>query len=132
MSATITVFTIVLVMNAINFIDGLDGLVAGVALIANGVFFLYSYLLVQQTRRRTTSTSRRCSPSCSSARASGSCRSTGIPAKLFMGDAGALLMGLLMATSAIAVTGQVDPSLLGTDELFPAPSSRSSSRSRCS
>ena len=29
MSATITVFTIVLVMNAINFIDGLDGLVAG-------------------------------------------------------------------------------------------------------
>ena len=36
-------------MNAINFIDGLDGLVAGVALIANGVFFVYTYLLVQQT-----------------------------------------------------------------------------------
>ena len=37
---------VVLVMNTMNFIDGLDGLVAGVALIANGVFFLYSYMLV--------------------------------------------------------------------------------------
>ena len=36
-SLILTVFAIVLVMNAINFIDGLDGLVAGVALIANGV-----------------------------------------------------------------------------------------------
>lgn len=32
------------------------------------------------------------------------------PAKLFMGDAGALLTGLLMAASTIAVTGQIDPS----------------------
>ena len=50
MSIFITVFAIVLVMNAINFIDGLDGLVAGVALIANGIFFVYSYLLVRDTR----------------------------------------------------------------------------------
>ena len=48
-SRSLTVFVIVLVMNAVNFIDGLDGLVAGVALIANGVFFVYTYLLVQQT-----------------------------------------------------------------------------------
>ena len=36
-------------MNAVNFIDGLDGLVAGVCLIANGVFFAYSYMLVRDT-----------------------------------------------------------------------------------
>ena len=41
-SFTLTVFSIVVVMNAVNFIDGLDGLVAGVGLIANGVFFAYS------------------------------------------------------------------------------------------
>ena len=39
-------------MNAINFIDGLDGLVAGVALIANGVFFLYSLPARAADRRR--------------------------------------------------------------------------------
>ncbi|GAA1059637.1 MraY family glycosyltransferase [Agromyces bracchium] len=120
MSATVTVFTIVLVMNAINFIDGLDGLVAGVALISSGVFFLYSYLLVQQT----SPTNYFNLASLLAVVVVGACAGF-LPlnwhrAKLFMGDAGALLVGLLMATSAIAVTGQVDPSQLGTDELFPA------------
>ncbi len=120
MSATITVFTIVLVMNAINFIDGLDGLVAGVALIANGVFFVYTYLLVQKT-----------SPlnyfnlaSLIAVVVVGACAGFLVlnwhPAKLFMGDAGALLVGLLMATSAIAVTGQINPASLELGELFPA------------
>ena len=45
MSLVLTIFVIVLVMNAINFIDGLDGLVAGVALIANSVFFVYCYVI---------------------------------------------------------------------------------------
>ena len=45
----LTVFLVVLVMNAVNFIDGLDGLVAGVALIANGVFFIYTYFLSAST-----------------------------------------------------------------------------------
>ncbi|TFC90915.1 MULTISPECIES: MraY family glycosyltransferase [Cryobacterium] len=120
MSILITVIVIVIVMNMINFIDGLDGLVAGVALIANGVFFLYSYLLARDT-----------SPSNYFNLASliaailvGAC--VGFlplnwrPAKLFMGDAGALLVGLLMATSAIAITGQVDPTSVNRSQLFPA------------
>lgn len=120
MSATITVFAIVLVMNAINFIDGLDGLVAGVALIANGVFFLYTYLLVQ----KTSPTNYFNLASLIAAVLVGACLGflplNWHPAKLFMGDAGALLVGLLMATSAIAVTGQTDPAALGVGELFPA------------
>jgi UDP-GlcNAc:undecaprenyl-phosphate GlcNAc-1-phosphate transferase len=39
---------------------------------------------------------------------------------MFMGDAGALLVGLLMATSAIAITGQVDPTSMNRAQLFPA------------
>ena len=120
MSLIITVLAIVLVTNALNFIDGLDGLVAGVALIANGVLFLYSYLLVQQT-----------SPTDYFNLASliavvlvGACAGflpiNWRPAKMFMGDGGALLVGMLMATSAIAVTGQIDPSQLGAKELLPA------------
>ncbi|MEA9985192.1 MULTISPECIES: MraY family glycosyltransferase [Subtercola] len=120
MSLLITVLAIVLVMNAINFIDGLDGLVAGVAIIANGTFFLYSYLLVKET-----------SPSDYFNLASlitavliGACAGflplNWHPARLFMGDAGSMLVGLLMATSAIAVTGQIDPGTLGRSQLLPA------------
>ncbi|MFX5747484.1 undecaprenyl/decaprenyl-phosphate alpha-N-acetylglucosaminyl 1-phosphate transferase, partial [Acinetobacter baumannii] len=52
-SFLLTVFALVVVMNAVNFIDGLNGLVAGVCLIANGVFFAYSYLLVRDTGAST-------------------------------------------------------------------------------
>ncbi|MCU1558460.1 MAG: undecaprenyl-phosphate alpha-N-acetylglucosaminyl 1-phosphate transferase [Microbacteriaceae bacterium] len=117
----VTILAIVLVMNAINFIDGLDGLVAGVAIIANGVFFIYSYILstgIAQTEYFNLA-------SLITAVLIGAC--VGFlplnwhPAKLFMGDAGALLVGLLMAASAISVTGQVDiASLQFAKQLAPA------------
>ena len=120
MSIVITVMAIVIVMNMINFIDGLDGLVAGVALIANGVFFLYSYLLV----RDTSPTNYFNLASLIAAILVGACLGflplNWHPAKLFMGDAGALLVGLLMATSAIAITGQIDPTAVNRSQLFPA------------
>src|SRR6185437_16176225 len=34
---------------AVSFIDGLDGLVAGVCLIANAIFFVYSYFIVRDS-----------------------------------------------------------------------------------
>ncbi|BDU11222.1 undecaprenyl-phosphate alpha-N-acetylglucosaminyl 1-phosphate transferase [Aurantimicrobium sp. INA4] len=125
MSFLLTIFVIVLVMNAVNFIDGLDGLVAGVSLISNGVFLIYSYLLARET-----------SPSNYFNLASliaavlvGACAGF-LPfnwhkARLFMGDAGSMLVGLLMAVAAIAVTGQIDPSAftetgLGKSQLLPA------------
>ena len=108
-SLAITVFAVVLVMNAINFIDGLDGLVAGVALIANGVFFIYSYLLALGAGNSEYLGF----ASLISAVLIGACLGflplNFHPAKLFMGDAGALLVGLLMAASALSITGQVDP-----------------------
>jgi UDP-GlcNAc:undecaprenyl-phosphate GlcNAc-1-phosphate transferase len=120
MSMLITIMAIVIVMNMINFIDGLDGLVAGVALIANGVFFLYSYLLV----RDTSPTNYFNLASLIAAVLVGACLGflplNWHPAKMFMGDAGALLVGLLMATSAIAITGQIDPTAVNRSQLFPA------------
>lgn len=120
MSLIITVLAIVLVTNALNFIDGLDGLVAGVALIANGVFFLYSYLLVQ----RTSPTDYFNLASLIAVVLVGACAGflpiNWRPARMFMGDGGALLVGMLMATSAIAVTGQIDPAQLAAKELLPA------------
>jgi UDP-GlcNAc:undecaprenyl-phosphate GlcNAc-1-phosphate transferase len=120
MSAIITVFAIVLVMNAVNFIDGLDGLVAGVALIANGVFFIYSYLLVQETSPFNYFNLASLIAVLLVGALAGFLPLNWHPAKLFMGDAGALLVGLLMATSAIAVTGQINPGAVGLEELFAA------------
>lgn len=111
-SFTLTVFSIVVVMNAVNFIDGLDGLVAGVCIIANGVFFAYSYLLVRDTGASTYFNL----ASFIAAVLIGACLGflplNWSPAKLFMGDAGALLLGLLMACSAIAVTGNFSPDMI--------------------
>lgn len=116
-----TILIIVLVMNAVNFIDGLDGLVAGVAIIANIVFLIYSWILVTSMAQAEYFNL----ASLLTAVLIGAC--VGFlplnwhPARLFMGDAGALLVGLLMATAAISVTGQVDvASLQYTKQLAPA------------
>ena len=121
MFLVITVFLVVLVMNALNFIDGLDGLVAGVAIIANSVFFIYSYIVTYQPTAQSAYFNL---PQFVSAVLIGAC--VGFlplnwhPAKLFMGDAGALLVGLLMATSTIGFTGTFDASSLSDKQLLPA------------
>ena len=53
--------------------------------------------------------------------ASGSCPTTSIPARIFMGDAGALLLGLLMAASTMSVVGQTDNDFTGRTYFFFAP-----------
>jgi UDP-GlcNAc:undecaprenyl-phosphate GlcNAc-1-phosphate transferase len=132
MSLILTVFIIVLVMNAINFIDGLDGLVAGVAIISNGVFFVYAYLISYGTSEQTDYFNL---AQFLAAVLIGACIGflplNWHPARLFMGDAGALLVGMLMAASSVAVTGNIDPcrlngecsnptDLLGASGLLPA------------
>lgn len=118
-SLIFTVLTVVLVMNAVNFIDGLDGLVAGVAVIATAVFFIYSYLLQSQAQIEYFNLA-----SLITSVLIGACLGflplNFHPAKLFMGDAGALLVGLLMATAAITVTGQIDIEGIGRSDVLPA------------
>ncbi len=111
-----TVLAVVLVMNAVNFIDGLDGLVAGVAIIANGVFFIYTYL--QQSGGNLDYFN---IAALITAILIGAC--IGFlpvnfhPAKMFMGDAGALLVGLLMSVSGITVTQAIDPLRVETGQV---------------
>jgi UDP-GlcNAc:undecaprenyl-phosphate GlcNAc-1-phosphate transferase len=123
-SLLLTVLAVVLVMNAVNFIDGLDGLVAGVAIIANGVFFIYSYLLQASNNIEYYNVA-----ALVTAVLIGACLGflplNFHPAKMFMGDAGALLVGLFMAVSAISVTGQINPGSVeagtfGHGDLLPA------------
>jgi UDP-GlcNAc:undecaprenyl-phosphate/decaprenyl-phosphate GlcNAc-1-phosphate transferase len=111
MSLFVTIFLVVLVMNAVNFIDGLDGLVAGVALIASFGFFVFGYFVSYGPTDQNTYFN---FAQLITAALIGAClgflpfnfrRNDAHPAKLFMGDGGALLVGLLMATSSVALAG---------------------------
>lgn len=120
LSLVLTVLTIVLVMNAVNFIDGLDGLASGVALISNAVFFLYVLVLslgegMSQYFGLATMVTLLLAGALL-----GFFPLNWNPAKLFLGDSGALLVGLLMSVSAISVTGQINPGVIGPTQLLPA------------
>jgi UDP-GlcNAc:undecaprenyl-phosphate/decaprenyl-phosphate GlcNAc-1-phosphate transferase len=105
--AVITAGILLVSMNAVNFVDGLDGLAGGVVAIGAGAFFTYSYLLnVEQGLTRATTAS------LITAALTGACLGflphNFFPARVFMGDSGALLIGLMLAASTISLTGQMD------------------------
>ncbi|MBA2643212.1 MAG: undecaprenyl/decaprenyl-phosphate alpha-N-acetylglucosaminyl 1-phosphate transferase [Actinobacteria bacterium] len=89
----ISIFWIVAVMNMVNFLDGLDGLAAGVCAIA-GVTFATLALSLEKT-----------DPAILSAIVAGSClgflRHNFFPARIFMGDSGALCLGFILAAVSI-------------------------------
>ena len=108
----ITVFLMTLVMNAVNFIDGLDGLVAGVALIASGAFFVYTRILDAELGRIDSVVFASLIAVVIVGMCAGFLPYNWNGARMFMGDTGALLVGLLMATSTVSVTGQLNPAAL--------------------
>lgn len=120
LSLILTVLAIVLVMNAVNFIDGLDGLVAGVALISTGVFFLYAFVLSIGESGATSFGLATLLTLLLAGGLLGFLPLNWHPAKLFLGDSGSLLVGLMMSVSAISVTGQIDPGTVSPTQLLPA------------
>ncbi len=120
LSLVLTVLAIVLVMNAVNFIDGLDGLAAGVALISNGVFFLYALVLSLGEGGTPYFGLATLLTVLLAGALLGFLPLNWHPAKLFLGDSGALLVGLVMSVSAISVTGQIDPGTISPTQLLPA------------
>jgi UDP-GlcNAc:undecaprenyl-phosphate GlcNAc-1-phosphate transferase len=116
----LTVGAVVVTINAVNFVDGLDGLAAGVMAIGGAAFFVYTYLLTRGTNADDYSSL----ASLVVAALVGSCLGflphNFNPARIFMGDSGAMLLGLLLASSAIAVTGQVDPTVVSDAQVVPA------------
>lgn len=120
LSLVLTVLAIVLVMNAVNFIDGLDGLAAGVALISNAVFFLYALVLSLGEGGTPYFGLATLLAVLLAGSLLGFLPLNWHPAKLFLGDSGALLVGLVMSVSAISVTGQIDPGAISPTQLLPA------------
>jgi UDP-GlcNAc:undecaprenyl-phosphate GlcNAc-1-phosphate transferase len=115
----VTVLAVLVTINAVNFIDGLDGLAAGVVAISGVAFFAFAYLLAV-----IYGFSRAGAPSLITAVTIGIClgflpHNTN-PARIFMGDSGSMFLGLLLASSAITLTGQVDPNAITAENLGPA------------
>lgn len=120
----LTVLVVVVTINAVNFVDGLDGLAAGIVGIAGSAFFVYSYLLSVDYSRSVDSGDYASLASLVTAALVGCCLGflphNFNPARVFMGDSGSMLIGLLLASSTIAITGQVDPQAVSQAKIVPA------------
>jgi UDP-GlcNAc:undecaprenyl-phosphate GlcNAc-1-phosphate transferase len=117
-SVLFTVLIVVISINAINFVDGLDGLAAGIVLVAAGAFFGYAYLLSVESGLDRATLATLVSVLLVGITA-GFLPHNYTPARIFMGDTGSMLLGLLLAAGTITLSGQVDPSALTTGALIP-------------
>jgi UDP-GlcNAc:undecaprenyl-phosphate GlcNAc-1-phosphate transferase len=108
--ALLTAFVIVATINAVNMVDGLDGLATGVVGIGAIAFFVFCYQLTSLNNASLASTG-----ALLSAMLGGACLGflphNVNPARVFMGDSGSMLLGLVLSASAISLTGQYS----GTD-----------------
>ncbi|GGK51594.1 undecaprenyl-phosphate alpha-N-acetylglucosaminyl 1-phosphate transferase [Streptomyces flaveus] len=104
----LTVALVVITINAVNFADGLDGLAAGMVCIASAAFFMYAYRIWYGYGLESAAPA-----TLFSAILIGMCLGflphNMHPARIFMGDSGSMLIGLVLAAGAISITGQVDP-----------------------
>ena len=107
----LTVALVVITINAVNFVDGLDGLASGMVTIAAAAFFMYAYRIwygygVEAAAPATLF----------AVLLMGMCLGflphNMHPARIFMGDSGSMLIGLVLAAGAVSITGQVDPDLM--------------------
>ena len=117
-SVLLTVIVVVVSINAINFVDGLDGLAAGIVAVAAGAFFVYAYVLSVELglERATLAT---LVSVVLVGMGLGFLPNNLFPARIFMGDTGSMLLGLLLAAATITLSGQVDPSALSRGVFLP-------------
>ncbi len=107
-----TILLTVLAINAVNFIDGLDGLAAGVTGISALAFFAYSYHLAAVSAGYDIAAA----PTLLAAALAGTCIGflphNFAPARIFMGDSGSMLVGLVLSAVAVTASTRVDPQTL--------------------
>ncbi len=122
-SVILTVAITLLTVNAINFVDGLDGLAAGVGAIAALAFFAFSYSLASGGVTGGVAQDRITSATLIAVVLAGACLGflphNFNPARIFMGDSGSMLIGLMLSAAVISLTGQVNYANLPATASFP-------------
>lgn len=106
-AAILTLVVVIGTINAVNFVDGLDGLASGVVGIGALSYFLFAYTLSSQNNLTLATTGALLSAALAGACA-GFLPHNFHPARLFMGDSGSMLIGLVLSASALTLTGQFD------------------------
>ncbi|MGW1677756.1 glycosyltransferase family 4 protein [Saccharopolyspora sp. NPDC002376] len=111
----LTVLLTVAMINAMNFVDGLDGLASGIGLISATATFVFCLGVLDRQNGDVNAYP----PALIAAAIAGACLGflpyNFQPAKLFMGDSGSMLIGLMLATASTSASGRmlttdVDPS----------------------
>jgi len=120
LAAIVTVLTVVVLANAMNLIDGLDGLATGIVIIAGTALFLYSDRLFKAGLLDGSNIGPLVAVIAVSICA-GFLPHNFNPARIFMGDAGAMFLGLLLAVTTITVGGRTADQFSGQTFFFFAP-----------
>lgn len=114
----LTVAITVATINAINFVDGLDGLAAGLGLIAAAAICMFSLGLLRDQGGNVSYYP----PALISVALAGACLGflphNFSPARIFMGDSGAMLIGLLLAAASTSASGRIAVNAYGPADIF--------------
>ena len=112
----LTVALAVVLMNAMNFVDGLDGLAAGIGLIAAAATGAFALHLLDESGGSVSAYP----PTLIAALVAGACLGflphNFQPARIFMGDAGAMLIGLMLAGATTSASGKIEPTTYGASD----------------
>ena len=118
-SILLTLALTVSVVNAMNFVDGLDGLAAGLGLITALAIFLFSVGLLRDHGGDVLFYP----PAVISVVLAGACLGflphNFHPAKIFMGDSGSMLVGVMLAAASTTAAGPISQSAYGARDVFP-------------
>ncbi|WP_200182851.1 glycosyltransferase family 4 protein [Tomitella biformata] len=114
----LTVVITVVVINAVNFVDGLDGLAAGVGLIAAAAVAFFSIGLLGEQGGDVSAYP----PAMIAAALAGACLGflphNFHPARIFMGDSGSMLIGLMLAAASTSASGRIGLAAYGTKDML--------------
>ncbi|MEV0085337.1 MraY family glycosyltransferase [Saccharopolyspora sp. NPDC050642] len=104
----LTVLLVVAMINAMNFVDGLDGLASGIGLVSATATFVFCLAVLDRQNGDVNAYP----PALIAAAIAGACLGflphNFQPAKIFMGDSGSMLIGLMLASATTSASGRMD------------------------
>ena len=121
-STILTTLFAVALMNAINFIDGIDGLASGVGMISGLATLAFALSILHDQGGAVAAYP----PAIIAAGLVGMCAGflphNFAPSRIFMGDTGAMFIGLLLAAASTSASGKINMSLYGTADFIASMS----------